>query len=237
MLNRPWMGVLFKRMVLCLFFICAPLKFYAQPAPQKPAPGALRTYVIKQGNKFYSFFSRPKLFFFRDTLYFTFRLTESCLYEFRLPDGSLDTTTHHAINKVVGFSRGMNGPASLLGYRHGIHKINSARIGWRRTVENGTLKDSFDLFLYCYLRTKRWPHYIGKVEPGETLSGYIVFTRHTLGYNFYNKPWKYERSVRSSFGMGVALYPYFGGRKPAPHTMEIDLDFSGKKSKVINPKS
>ena len=79
------------------------------------------------------------------------------------------------------------------------HHKNSIRIGWRYNVFN----DNIDLFTYEYNKGKRTIIYMKSVKIGT--------------------PCDVSISSSKVYWFGKYLFPYFGGKAPAPHTIKISV--------------
>lgn len=90
----------------------------------------------------------------------------------------------------------------LVGFGCLVHHYSSVRIGWRYNI----VSRKIDLFRYEYQKGKRLPStLIGSAEIGK---------KETLILESEN-----------TYYFGIYLKPYFGGKAPAPHTMEIMMGF------------
>lgn len=131
---------------------------------------------------------------------------KTCLYSFA------DRTAQQAVNKIFGYSFGPN------------HHSNSFRIGWR-------CRDSiFEILAYWYIKRVRCHKLLFSIEPGKRFSinsiigdekarvNYLIEGKHPVCEEVVFNPEK-----RKLKRWGYVNYPYFGGRKKAPHDMEIFL--------------
>ena len=89
----------------------------------------------------------------------------------------------------------------LFGFGSINHHKRSYRIGWRYNAS----KDMIDLFEYKYEHGYRTIFKFDSIRIGQTKK-ITVFSRKYIYW-------------------GKFLYPYFGGKAPAPHDMEIKLLF------------
>ncbi len=135
------------------------------------------------------------------------KFEDSCLYSFGDADDS-------DINKLFGFSEGINP-----------HK-NSARIGWR---PNGDGK--IDLIPYVYVDGKRdffaETQVLTSVYPGDVWSAVIKSygDRYTLSASNGTEGSGYTLPKSKKSWIKIYQYPYFGGNRPAPHDVRLELTF------------
>lgn len=160
----------------------------------------LNSYKIEKGKHRSGYYFYP--YFFKNKMIGVSYFDDSCLYH-------IEGNDKKDINKLVGFS---------VGY----HRNNSCRIGWR-CMDNKVI----ELFIYVYNNGKRiYPSkYIGNIKPFEKIyfsienvENYWVVNAK-LG-NEQTKEYHIEKNI-NNFNIGYKLYPYFGGNKKAPHTMNI----------------
>tara|TARA_R100001463_G_scaffold28613_4_gene65564 strand:- start:1826 stop:2431 length:606 start_codon:yes stop_codon:yes gene_type:complete len=79
------------------------------------------------------------------------------------------------------------------------HHKNSTRLGWRYNSFN----DNIDLFNYEYINGKRTIIYNKTVE--------------------FDKHYKVILASSKPYWFGKYLFPYFGGKEPAPHNVKISV--------------
>jgi hypothetical protein len=142
------------------------------------------------------------LFFNRQTVRRTVTFGEGCRYWIEGPD-MLDT------NKLFG-----------LGYFWS-HHTDSARFGWR--YDNA---QSIVLVAYCYVNGERIIKDLAKVPlfTAITCALYVqkefyVFDVLINGTPIWNEVVKKYHLKKWSFPLGL----YFGGNKPAPQTMQVEI--------------
>lgn len=89
----------------------------------------------------------------------------------------------------------------LFGFGSFFHHRRSYRIGWNYN----RLNDEIDLYDYFYYRGERFSYKTGSMKIGEVK----------------------KLTIKSTFNvwLGVYLFPYFGGKVPAPHDIDIKLEF------------
>ncbi len=195
--------------------------FRSWEAKKHPDGDHPHRFQIPRGHH-YGLFPTSQPFWTRHScLDFSFALHENCLYDFR--QEGRPHSHHEAINKVVGLSRGP-------------HKWNSVRIGWRRAFEGDQLLEAFDLFLYSYLRTKRTSYPLFRIEPGEVIRGQIYFDQRGYGIVFPERGWESHYPFSTRLRWGFVLYPFFGGRLPAPQDMSMEIQFQlqpGPVSRIV----
>lgn len=111
----------------------------------------------------------------------------------------------------------------LFGFSFGFHKKNSVRFGWRYDVEKKKI------LILPFIHYK-WKMIIGPILfeinvndlidlSIEKLNDKIVFIAEYEGIKHY---FNFTVNNINSF-FGYRLFPYFGGRSVAPHTMKIFL--------------
>lgn len=169
-----------------------------------------KIFTIKKGRHYSSpfFFLKRFLPSFKKSFHFTVEFDQACLYQLSGED-QLD------INKLFG-----------VGCNTIFHHKNSVRIGWRST--NNT---DIELVSYLYVNSIRQEERIlSVVKPYEKTMCQILFIDEqviitTTDIN-HTKTEVLNISKKQSWGF--LLWPYFGGNKPAPHTLQIDLHFKHK---------
>lgn len=132
----------------------------------------------------------------------------SCRYDIGHPD-QLD------INKLVG-----------IGYLPHHHR-HSARFGWRYDKD----RDRIEVMAYCYMGGKRQMQSIAFIEIGKSYRLELYVTDRT--YNFYVS----DDNIQFFKPLGDAIVPhyhkkklqyrlgtFFGGNRPAPHDMKIQIE-------------
>lgn len=112
------------------------------------------------------------------------------------------------INKLCGESWGL----------FGIHK-NSARFGMRCNLKDRTI----ELFSYCYDNAQRFTNFICAIKAGKET--HLTLFKNKLSYIF-SVQGEYEKEQPKTFQppkLGFYCRPFFGGNKPAPHKIKINL--------------
>jgi len=147
----------------------------------------------------------------------SFLFHKNCLY---YPEYSQD------INKLVGFS--------FL-----YHRFESTRIGWRVYDASPYNKASaayslrnlginqIELFLYTYYNGNMEFKQLGLVYPNRQYQ----FLLTPGATRIYGNNVEYISAIHDPFAnpfFGYMLFPYFGGDLPAPHKMDIDLEYNLK---------
>jgi hypothetical protein len=158
----------------------------------------MATYKLSKG-KFFSGLRIAPLFF-KKSLNFRAYFWESCLYV--LPN------KYDQINKLYGMSQGM-------------HHVNSARFGWRCT--DG---DKIEILAYCYVDKKEINKSLIKIKPEQQVFCYLRINKNS--YDFKVVAQDGTSSIvtvnkTKNCQIGYKLFPYFGGKFPAPHDMRIDI--------------
>lgn len=102
------------------------------------------------------------------------------------------------------------------------HHRNSARIGWRWNI----VTQKVELFGYVYNRGQRVAKYLTSVKLGEKFRASI--TLEGIGYGFiiqrHGLDAVHEFMKGKTYFIGYKLGAYFGGNKPAPHKMNIEIN-------------
>lgn len=179
--------------------------FAARLSPDRAHPHRFR---FPQGHHYALFPQTQPFRSLTGGLSFQFRFHENCLYDFQ---ERADWARHHdAINKVIGISRGP-------------HKWNSIRIGWRRAFVGDQLQEELELFAYCYLRSRRTYFPLLCVSPEQWVRGMLYFGQRGFGVRFPERGWERHWQFETSLRQGLMLYPFFGGRLPAPQEMHLDV--------------
>lgn len=145
--------------------------------------------------------NKQKTIVYSKRVYFT----TSCLY--RLNEN------YDQVNKLFGFSEGY-------------HHWNSARIGWR-CVDGATI----ELLAYCYIDGERIIKPLLSCKPNTWVFCNIQNQDSRYVFKVFNSKDKLasavvekksKRSFYSFFKLFIYnLYPYFGGKIPAPRDMNI----------------
>jgi hypothetical protein len=98
----------------------------------------------------------------------------------------------------------------LAGISYGFHHNNSARVGWE--------VNSISLYLYCYAGGDRTTTLLGNANVGTEYLAHVSKSGvEVTGVGAA------KLDITSSSFWGYRLYPYFGGTKPAPHDMTIQI--------------
>jgi len=132
----------------------------------------------------------------------------SCIYR-------LDPIAQPNINKLFGFSRGL-------------HHAASYRFGWR------AVEDKIEILAYMYRNGKRineWDQdiHLAFIEPGQTYNFTIQIKNGECYFKILDE-FNQNISIRSfqystKLNIGYRLNPYFGGSLPAPHDMQIYINY------------
>ena len=98
-----------------------------------------------------------------------------------------------------------------------LHHRNSARFGWRWSIEKKTV----ELMAYSYAGGVRAYDVIGDLEPGVNakLSIRMEGNRYVFSYN--GREVQQPRSCSDGGGVKYRLYPYFGGNEVASHDVHV----------------
>jgi hypothetical protein len=158
-----------------------------------------RTFVMPRGEHY----SSPRLVqsLQSNTLSFTAAFNESAIYHFD-EEGFQDSK-----NKLLGFSD-----------CNSAHHDNSARFAWQ------WYNEQLEIFAYCYVNGERVEKYIGSVGLHEENRFKLKVT--DIDYVFQlndQEPVNIARESTCEKGLYYMLWPYFGGRIPAPHDVSISL--------------
>lgn len=111
----------------------------------------------------------------------------------------------------------------LFGVAFGRVHMNSARFGWRYVPET----NKFHLYGYYYRNGVRDFQFICECSPYRKYRLILRVTSHTFSFivSTSESPWRQlvvERYDNKKWGW--ILGPFFGGNRPAPHTMKINLE-------------
>lgn len=157
-------------------------------------------------NKHYSSNLLYKLFSFinlSSNLAYTVKFDRNCIY-------ALSKQNQKDLNKLFGFS-------------NGFHHKNSARFGWYYSP----YKNQISLWAYCYLGGKRVSQFICHLDLETEYNLYIYNT--AKGYLFsvakedsIVEICLVEHQIPLHF-LSYKLWPYFGGKCPAPQEMHIHM--------------
>lgn len=162
----------------------------------------MKKYTIKKGRHYSNHL--PRLTYDRRIIEAKVKFSSECWFPLREPDD-------YAVNKLLGWS-------------FGYHHKDSLRIGWRPSGGEGYI----DLFFYIYRYGQRYERYFTTVacdtEYDLTLAigsrGSISASVGTsvviMGGHYF-----LENDMPK---LGYILFPYFGGKKTAPHNMSIELE-------------
>lgn len=111
----------------------------------------------------------------------------------------------------------------LFGVAFGRVHMNSARFGWRYVPET----NMFHLYGYYYRNGVRDFQFICECNPYRKYNLTLKVSPYTLSFEVYN-PGGYRRLLvvdrYDNKKWGWLLGPFFGGNRPAPHTMKINLE-------------
>lgn len=154
--------------------------------------------------------ARPLRFGFwwnRKSFAWVVKFYESCGYDLK-SDDQFDA------NKLCG-----------IGYLPGHHK-ESARFGWRYW----TGRKEIELSAYCYINGRREIKSIGFCEIGKEYKIHLIISKQTYFFGiddcntkaiWHTEVQKYHNK-KFMYRLGV----YFGGNRPAPHDMKIQIEKS-----------
>lgn len=202
----------------------------------------MKLYTIKRG-KFYSTGSRPQPILFPIGIFLA-GIISSLIFGNILPVlVSLIPAAIILLNlkkKTIVYSRRVNFTNScvyklsenydqvnkLFGFSEGYHHWNSARFGWRCT--DG---ENIELLAYCYVNGKRVIQPLLKCKPGTWVFCNIQNKDSEYVFKTFNEKGKLatariekeaKKSIYGLFKLFIYnLYPYFGGKIPAPRNMNI----------------
>lgn len=132
-------------------------------------------------------------------LVFTARFDETARYD-------LVTQDQHDINKLMGFAEA-----------NSLHQENSARLGWRYSVEN----DNVEIFSYIYRDGQRSFNKISEVDLNETIEYQINLFEDEYEFVVNGFSFREHRDIDQQVGVYYRLFPYFGGDEVAPHDINI----------------
>lgn len=153
------------------------------------------------------------LFLFNKKIEIMALFKESCIYSLK--------ENYDQINKLYGISFNW-----LPFYNkeekkwHPGHHNNSARFGWR-CIDKKTI----EILAYCYIDKKRVTKKITSVGHSKNINlsliikdGSYIFKAKVVGGKL--KTVKVPKTNKKKM-IGYKLFPYFGGRIPAPHNMRL----------------
>ncbi len=164
----------------------------------------MKTYTIKQGAH-YANGLNFKLHSNLHQLNFKAKLASNCIYQF----GDSDDFD---INKVYGVTWGLT------------NNDNSFRIGWNCEGNNGTIQ----YFAYMHVDGVMDDEYLFSELPDTTINFHVEFDRDNDTILIYRLDLMQVYAVNYPFenvsSMGYYNFPYFGGNKVAPHTMNIGIE-------------
>lgn len=139
-----------------------------------------------------------KLFFGRKRkLKVSFKFNDNCLY----------SSDYGQWNKLVGLSD-----------FNTHHSKHSVRIGWR-----GSNNKNIELCLYTRTGGKWKALEIGFIDVETVQTAEIEIRKKEYVVTFEGKEYKLPRSKRRRWGVNYLLQPYFGGKYPAYHDMNLEL--------------
>lgn len=158
-----------------------------------------RTYEIKEGHHSAKGIHVETLT--SDHLDFKARFDGTCIY-------ALQSRDQYDINKLYGFSDCNTG-----------HSENSARFGWRWSVDRNKL----EIFAYVHNDGNITHKYISDAEIGQEGSYSIYVVGDKYNFNFNGRLITMTRGCNSQRSVRYILYPYFGGTQKAPHNVYISI--------------
>lgn len=164
-------------------------------------------YTIEKGKHRSGIFFKPTFNLSKERE-FHFIFTNSCIYH------SDDLDLANQINKLCGFS-------------FGYHHLDSIRIGWQANSED---KNKIKLFYYLYNKGVHTEKYICDVDLHSLNEIKILcdyrnnrFCIHVSKRDGVTIKMDLVKFIFPTIKIGYYLFPYFGGKLPAPHDMEIYL--------------
>ncbi|MEK6879299.1 MAG: hypothetical protein AABY22_06810 [Nanoarchaeota archaeon] len=115
----------------------------------------------------------------------------------------------------------------LFGFSFGLHHRDSIRLGWRPSKN----ENKIDIYYYCYNNGVRSFDFICEVDCFRYNTAKIVcdYKSNTFEISI-TKPYKHTiqlgkiKFIYPKFKIGYYLFPYFGGNKTAPCSMNIFID-------------
>ena len=129
------------------------------------------------------------------------RFDPSCSYELPGPD-------NFDVNKLVGHSIGWN------------HHQESVRFGWRSS------QDKIELSAYAYIEGQRHIETMCQVPLNMEVDLFILVEQAHYRFIVFRDGLLHaelELKKERRFQPGYRLWPYFGGDRPAPHKIRIEL--------------
>ena len=159
----------------------------------------MKTYTIPKGEHYSMHLPKPYLGLKKE---FNLKVIfgESCRYDLSGVD-QLD------INKLWGVS-------------FGNHEQNSIRIGWNYDQTT----DLITLYSYIYNDGERFYEEIGSVKIDDICEIKFQMYSNSFSFEIAKEGWFSGDYNYPSIKLGYYLFPYFGGNKVAPHTINIKLD-------------
>lgn len=106
----------------------------------------------------------------------------------------------------------------LFGVSFGLHHKNSARFGWRWSVD----KRKIEILTYTYIDGVRDFVSLQFVDLNETLTLTLIAKADTYYFKIGTSELLINKNISPSYG--YFLYPYFGGNKVAPHNIIININ-------------
>ena len=162
-----------------------------------------KIFVIQEGEHY----SSPRLLqtLQSNILDFTAIFNESAIYQFQ------EESFQDSKNKLLGFSD-----------CNSTHHENSARFAWQ--WYNGRL----EIYAYCYVKGERKERFIGSVNLNEPNHYQLIIADRNYIFRLNDQePVHIERATECDMGAYYMLWPYFGGRLPAPHDVSISIEIDG----------
>jgi hypothetical protein len=146
--------------------------------------------------------------------------TESCRYNLG-PEDQGDTNKLVGIGYLIGWFRPANTPWWKLWAYH--HK-DSARFGWRYSIEQAKI----EILAYCYVNKERIIQPIGFFEIGKwyrielytSMLSYLFMLFENNGDEIADVKIKHSNKKKLQYRLGI----YFGGNKPVPWDLKIQLE-------------
>ena len=98
-----------------------------------------------------------------------------------------------------------------------LHHKNSARFGWRWSIEKKTV----EIMAYSYANGVRSYDLVGDLAPGVNGQFSIRMEGNRYIFNLNGREVQQPRFCSDGGGVKYRLYPYFGGDEVAPHDVRV----------------
>jgi len=162
----------------------------------------MEKFTISGGCHYSTKYLKPYLF--KDKIEFAFKFSNNCGYFFGNENDLI-------LNTIFGIS---------FGHQH----KNSIRLGWKWSVQ----EQCIEIYPYAYINGKYIQELnkcLSKIKPNE-----LTYCTIEINSNNFNISIVTLNSANSTkitkpklIKIGYYLFPYFGGKLPAPHDMDIYL--------------